>query len=498
MTSPALPLPEPPECDTGHRGANRAADQYACPKCTARKIWAAMVRKQEISEGLRPSRRSNPLDFPADQCRQHPHYDPTCESCRAYSRYSKALRVRGLNEPRIPVQQVRAYLHTLIDKKTGGWLTREISARTGLGENTIQRIISPTGRTKSVTTVTWDAIRALKPRNQPAAYHGNRVPAIEVQRIVQGLNAQGWTFQPMADMLGHRDPDTSRDLAVRKRDWVSVATRDKVRAMRDRLAPYDVTVMASPLPGMSREAAEFARKRNWVPLAAWRRQDLADPAAQPYPQRPRVVQDAASADLLCPCRTGTSRHCRCRRRRRHTPDLPFVDTVLKSLVRRNIQKINESATGNCHRPSDVYIEPLGRITRLELLAVVDYADAQGVTDAGIAIILGYPCRTEKEVETGQRTVQRYVSIVKNIRQWIAAEPTGEPPAWFTSGRSSYDDLIPPLIALQSDPFGPGWDVAELAGRCGLEQEQLWPFLLRAIEYGNRLWQPQSRHTTTAA
>jgi hypothetical protein len=244
--------------------------------------------------------------------------------------------------------------------------------------------------------------------------------------------------------------------------------------------------MVDPLPGMTRDAADRAAARGWLPLSAWAGQDLADPHAQPRRTPTTVAVHLVPDDDDEPLSEPSSH------------EIPFIDKVVTSTVRANVERIRDTDTNRGRRPM-TYLAPLGRLTRLEMYAVVDLADRLGVADSGIAQMLGYPCRTAADIESGMRSVQRFMGTVKKCRDWFAAaSPEAGPPGWYTSGQRRAEDLIPPMLALQGDPHGPGWTLGQLARISGLTDDELAAFLPCAIQYANRLWQPPTCQDRKAA
>jgi hypothetical protein len=493
MSSPQLADPALLHCDMPH--ANRK-ERRECPVHHARELAVERRRRADIRAGRRPPRMPSSADHPAPKCPDHPSHQAGCEPCKAYSRYDAAVRRRMRREgkliPDVDVAIVQAHLKVLTDKKTGGWTFLTIAERTGIGRNDLYGMMR--GRTKHVRGVSWLALRELKPLGVPAHVRKGSVPILESQRIVRGLVAQGWSLAYLAELRGlkSRDNTFTKVASGRRHDrneaiqWVRFETRDMLRELAAKLGALDINRLSTPLPGMTERAAAYARSRSWVPLSAWAGQDLADPDATPFTGL-HLVDDEEDDELG------------------ETDEFAGVDQVLAVVVRRlteKLDKVSDRTHGRrMGRWRSGYIEALTELNRLEVHAVAMYASTLGMSEAEIAVMIGYGYGTDREIEAGQRQVCRILGSARRANAWIQSHPAGWVPWWFTfqptGTKRELDRLLPPLLALQPAPFGPGWSVEQLAQRCGVTVQEMTDYLVRASETAGALWQRPIRRPAAA-
>jgi hypothetical protein len=448
---------EPPRCDENHpriRGVLRRRSD--CPKCHRRDLWIKTVRRDQIKSGERVVQTRpgalRPI-VPVRRCAPHPRQVVGCDACKAWSRYQQAVRRKeirdGTLERNVPADLVAAHLAVLLNRETGGWFLYEIADRTGVPVRTLSDIVN--GRHKVVYAVTWNAVKVLAPRNRKVPRDAAMVPATEVRRIIRGLAAQGWSFEHMAGLMGKANKSTANRFATETGEWVAPESVDEARRLRDKLGEYDLAVLGAPMPGMHRRCATHAARQGWVPLWAWAGRDIADPAATPCTFA--APQDMSAGPM---------------------PGVAFIDPMLRTRITAIAEKA-EQTTSKRNKRAGAYIAPL-RVTRLEAHAVTWYAMQAGMNGTQIAMLLGYPMRDLREVARGQRQINRLRVANEQARAWINSDPQGETPQWFAArsnaGRKNVTDLLPALMALQPEPYGAGWTVAELAVRCGVSEPDM--------------------------
>jgi len=490
-------LIEPPRCQDKHPKSGRDPERGQCPKCTAWDRYKAAKLRDDYRTGRRrPGDGRTPLATTVKrehQCRAPGHRSRPvagCQDCRAWRRYEAALRRRaeaaGTLERMVDAYVVRAHLQVLMDKDTGGWHAKEIAAVTGVSYGTIVTIASGR-RTDKIFPTTWAAIRVLEPKGVRRGRRTNLVDATEARRIVQGLGAQGWTLIHMSRLMGHTSKHAAARIAGGDSEWISDALLRDVRALRDKLGPYDIGQLARPMPGMNSRAATYAARRGWVPLAAWTGKTIGDPNAQPYAPQPSSEPDEFEPDEIQPD-DGVSGHT-----------VAFIDPMLYPRVLGIAQRVEEVKN---MRPDDdrvAFIDPIGRVTRLEAHAVTAVAVDAGMSSSEIATMLGYPTGNKKQLEVGERQVARMRNTLRSVQEWFESDQPDDFTEWFftarrSAGRNHMRRLLPALFAVQGAPYGPGWTVEQLADRCGVSVESMEEFLAWASREGDRMWE---RPRTTA-
>lgn len=468
---------EPERCNAP-RVTGVRHDRKNCAQCVAWDRFTRLRRWDMIQAGTYVSNRYHADITPAHRCKRHGRHMKGCQACRDWNRYQAALRRQriqtGQYQPAAPIGQVKAHMDTLLDPKTGGWFISEIVSVTGLSLKTVQELAAG-GRKVKVFAATWDAVRVLQPKGTPRPRTAVMVDATEVRRTFQGLAAQGFTFDHLAALMGLSSKNSANRLASHPSPWTTPDSVQTARKLRRKLGDHDVT--RELLPGMSKKCATLARRRGWLPLNAWAGRDIADPAA-----RPRSLQLVPSAD------EGDA-----------LPALPpFVDPVLATFVRLTAERLADT-TRDLNRRADGYIKPTGRITRLEMHAVVSLGLRSGMTQSQVAALIGYPSSTPEEIERAQRSVGRFKRDITAAEKWIQEHPVGWLPSWFTfthtAGVDDFGAQLPALLALQPAPFGPGWDLTELAERCGVSPDEMQRFIDRAAGAADKIWQPRRCNTS---
>lgn len=486
---------KPPRCDDDHPKAPRLPDRKNCPKCRAWDRYVGALRRDDYASGRRKPGERQPVTtqiVKEHRCLKHrSHPKQGCDQCRAWRRYQAAERrlalAQGTLETCVDAAIVRAHLQALLDKQTGGWHLKEITRVTGLAYSTVQ-VIARGQRTGAIFPDTWNAIRALKPKGEPVRHRTEvAIEATEARRIVQGLNRQGWTLMHMSQLMGHVTKHPAARVANGENDWISPKLLEEIRSLRDKLGEYDIARLPRPLPGMRPQAATYAARRGWEPLIAWAGQDIADPHAVPYGDEPdEVLPGLVAVDQGDDEAEET---------------YAYVDPILRSRVLITAEKVDETTRRHNQR-AEAFIESLGSVTRLEAHAVAWMGANAGMNATQIAAMLGYSMRSEKEVDQGQRQVNRLRTANEQARAWIDSHQEGETPAWFTAprtaGRKNINTLLPALMALQPEPYGAGWSVAELAEQCGVTVEEMRAFLAYASTEGDRPAALQPKGDTLAA
>jgi hypothetical protein len=476
----------PPRCEVKHprspkgQGRRRRAD---CPDCARWDAHIHALNNDRVRTGSHVRRTIPALHrpiVPARPCPDHGNHAAGCNPCRAYTKYLGALRRHaertGTLERRAPATLVRKHLENLLNPETGGWFIFEIAKVSGVSTQLISDVIHGR-RTKAVLAHNWNALRGLKPKGKPRHKLSFMVDATELRRTAQGLAAQGWTFGAMAQIVGKTGSNMAK-FASRRSGWTTPEAVDQIRLLRDKLGEYDVALLPEPLPGMNRRAALIAAKKGWLPLSAWVDRDIADPAATPWTDT--VVDDD-----------------------QEDPEsvISLIDSELYHRVREIAQRAADVPNT---RPGDqerrAYIDPIGRVTRLEAHVVAHHAVENGLTSSEIAKMLGYPSRTKQERDNGERQAARIRANIKAAWEWIKSGAAGETPDWYRGAAASTTrvelrKLLPALVAVQPAPYGAGWTVAELAVRCGIEHEEMSAFLAWAKHEADRIWARRSEPPT---
>lgn len=414
-----------------------------------------------------------PAKVPRCRIPGHRKHQAGCSTCKAWSNYYRLLlrweHSVGINRGPVPAAPVRQHLLSLIE--TGNRRQWDIAEESGYDRDIINQIIQ--GHRDTVMAVTAEALLALKPVAAPVPPKGRWVPAFEGRRTLRGLAAQGWAASTIGDLMGGTTAGAAQKMMTDSSPWMLSASLDRIRAVARVLGGKDIRVRK--LPGMDVRAKNNATKRGWPPLWAWQGRDIADPDAEPRPftglhlVEDQPDTDDAGADLE-----------------------PYVDPVLLSLVRRNAERL-EPIRSNGGRPDDEitvgWVDPITVMTRLERYVVVAYGTDLGMSLAELAALLGYPRATKQETENGKRAVSRVRTATATARAWLDSDPAGETPTWWQAATASADfDLrIPALLAVQPAPIGPGWDLAELAKRCGVAEDEMCQFVADATRRGDRPW-----------
>lgn len=397
----------------------------------------------------------------ARHCRKHSIYRRGCYDCGEWTRYQAALRRRDKREGKLelsaPASTVQAYLRDLTDPQVGGWRIKEIAAVTGISHDTLSRIMN--GGRSTVRAINWNAIRVLSPKGTPVPARAGRIDATETRRIMQGLAAQGWSFNFMGSVVG-RDEARIRRLAHASSLWVEPQTLDMARILRDKLGPYDINELPRPLPGMNRYCANIAADKGWAPLHDWDGLDITDPAVEPFRADPDLEAETVAGRALIDMAT----------------------------VRRLIVHMDFTARGKTNRLEAYAAVAVGSMPG------PDGKAALSATDLGD--LLGYPQTTQTDRDNGQRQVTRMRAHLAKIHEWVAGEPTGEAPRWLTAPRKTagvpnFGNYLYALIAVQPAPFGHGMSPAELADRCGpdVTEVDIVQFLEEGAELAARRWEP---------
>jgi len=404
----------------------------------------------------------------------HRKHQRGCPTCKAWSNYYRMLlrweRSVGINRGPVPAEPARQHLLNLIE--TGNRRQWDIAEESGYDRDIINQIIM--GHRETIMPATAEALLALEPAAAPVPPQGRWVPSFEGRRTLRGLAAQGWSAATIGDLMGGTTAGAAQRMMNDRSPWMLRETLDRIRAVARVLGDKDIRV--SKLPGMDIRAMNNATKREWPPLWAWKGRDIADPDSEPRPSTGlHLVEDEADTDEDM-----------------ESDLFAFVDPVLLSVVRRNAERL-EPIRSNGGRPDDeitvAWVDPLTVMTRLERYVVVSYGTKLGMSLAELAALLGYAHATKQETENGKRAVSRVRTATTAANTWIASDPAGETPGWWQDATRSADfDLrVPALLALQPAPVGPGWDLAELAKRCGVPEDEMSCFVADAARRGDRQW-----------
>lgn len=444
-------------------------DRKDCEACRAYNRHRGTIRRDLLAAGLaekkpaqpRPWKRKPELLTPVTRCKVHNGHHggnySTCEACRARDRYNgarnRAERRAGVDNRRRPIETAQAHVHRLIAE--GGHTNLTIADISGLTSETISRVrVGGRGmqRTKTIDYLTHTAIMAVQPIGVGPALPTGYVDPLEARRIVQGLGAQGWSREHIAQLAGYSSKSGVSHPLFSTTRYIRIELLEKLRRVADKLRDQDITETQKPYPpGMQTRCYNDAMRRGWVPLRDWDGLDLADPNAKPEPE----PDDAG----------------------------PFVDYPALHL------RVAEAAERD-------YVHPLTAITRLELYVVVALARDAGMSASATGALLGYPQHTGEERKTGERQSSRLRAHLADARLWLDTEPDGDPPTWLTTdgkGRKANFNkrYLPALVAVQPEPFGRGMTPAQLAERCGADvtPEQVAAFLKRAAVLADRPWSP---------
>jgi hypothetical protein len=460
---------QPPRC-TEARNRNSEHDRDDCPACRAWDHYMQTKRRDEIRSGVYVSNRYEAPVMRASRCKDHSRNTPGCKGCNAWARYQAALRrqaiAAGTFQASVPAAVARDHVKSLLDPETGGWYVHEIVAVSGMSIKTVQDIAAG-ARTGRVYADTWNALKVLQPKGTPRARTSDMVDGTEVRRTFQGLAAQGFTFEYLAGLMGKTSKNAANRCASDPSRWVTPESVEIARDLRRKLAGFDIAVLPEPMPGMHTKCATLAARKGWLPLSAWTDKTIANPAARPY-------IFAAPDDEL-------------------GEGIAFIDGMLRHRVAAVAEKISEV---DATRPTDqrrAYIDPIGRVTRLEAHAVVWLGTELGMTHAEIAKLLGYPSRSDQETKRGMRQVLRMHTNAQAARDWIDSDPRGhEAPAWLKASATCKEIrlFLPALFAVQPGPFGPGWSLAELSARCRTSEETMREFVAVATRKADRMWSTQ--------
>lgn len=171
----------------------------------------------------------------------------------------------------------------------------------------------------------------------------------------------------------------------------------------------------------------------------------------------------------------------------------YVDQALYGRVRAAAESVIEADRGD--EETRTFVQPLGRLTRLEMHVAAMVADDAGLSNTETGQILGYPQATKTQREAGERQAARLRKTVRAAREWIDGHAPGETPSWFSqsrlpAGRVDMGRVIPVLLAMQPEPYGPGWSISELAVRCAVTDEQMSEYVAWASRLAGSWW---SRH-----
>jgi hypothetical protein len=422
------------------------------------------------------------LDRPTtvSRCRipGHSSHVAGCATCKAFSAFQfrrrKWEKQHGIDCTPVPVDQVAGHVEMLVNE--GNWKVVDIAATSGIGSVAVYKILNR--RTQRVLRITADSLLALQPRTTVRAPMSTLVPSLEAIRIARGLAAQGWTFKHMSELAGYNSNNTIPACARRERRWVAEETLLKLRELAVRLGRFDMAQLDAPMPGMRSHILNMARRRSWVPLAAWYGQDLADPEAVPWKIRPTgsplivpVVRPAVVVD--------------------QDDDLPevspwsYIDPILTLRVAEAADVVRRTNKENGRRPEG-YITPIKYLTRAEAYVLVDVAAKAGISATLTGLMLGYRISTKSELSNAQRAVERMKATFKEGRQLLDQLVFGEKvdPGWcFQSengnGVNDFAAVLTAVLAVQGAPFGPGWSPAELAQRAGVGEDAMRAFLAYA-------------------
>lgn len=191
----------------------------------------------------------------------------------AYGRW-EPLQLRDPARVRVRVDELRA---------AHGLCVEGIAELAGVSSSVIAGLVFERGagfRTRGVHPVTEERILAAR-FNLDRLSEYRRVSAVGTRRRIEALAWVGWSGQQLAAELG---VSRTAVAAHRHRDVVLVST---ARAVRDLYQAWGLREGPSP------KARATARRRGYVPAAAWDDDDLDDLRG-----RPHLSQGAARAEVV--------------------------------------------------------------------------------------------------------------------------------------------------------------------------------------------------------
>lgn len=419
-----------------------------------------------------------------EHCPDHRNHMPGCHDCTAYSRYRwhrwSWEQAHGINQARQPAGPVRE--HVLRLRELMGPAT--IAHRSGMSLRCVWDVLS--GERPTVSAITAESLLAVPVPDQPMPRMTQSIPALEARRIIQGLQAQGWTYRHLGRLLGGVYPEHVRRMTDPSKLGVTKETLTNLRDVAVQLVGLDIHNVPSPVHGMDWRSANCAAKKGWPPLSRWLGLDLADPTTL-------EEQEAAAGREPAPCDelpAGPEPDAE-----PWADEFGWIDPVLRHRVAAAAELVASVSTAS-NETAAAWVDPIGPLTRLEMHAVWWHAETIGLNDTHIGRMLGYPMDTATDKDAGQRQANRLREKVEAARAWIDQHPRGWIPRWFTWGRAAgRDDFLGPLcalMALQPAPFGAGWTIVQLAEQCGLPEDEMRTFLSYAARLGDQPWKRQSR------
>jgi hypothetical protein len=181
---------------------------------------------------------------------------------------------------------VQEHLRTLRDM---GMSSSDLEAQTGLSAARIRDMTEGKSRdpNRPLRRIRVDTMEmALAAYYQPPRTRGAHVPILGAQRRLQGMQADGFTYQLIADLLGREDKrgnDRVREMATgtgRPWKYIHAATHTKIATI------YEQTITKWPAdfgmnPAGAKATATKARKAGFVPRGCWDPDTIDDPDAFP-------------------------------------------------------------------------------------------------------------------------------------------------------------------------------------------------------------------------
>lgn len=407
------------------------------------------------------------------RCTIHGKRRTGCLECRRYSAYD-ARRRRwerhiGITFQPVPVDLVADHVNMLLNK--GNWKIVDIVQASGIPAKTVWGI--SVRRNPTVYPITAESLLALQPRQQARPPKASMVPATEAVRIARGLAAQGWTFAHISDLMGSSSKSSAQRIA-HAHEWVMESTVARLRAVAAQLGPYDITDMDRPMPGMDIRVVRDALSKGWVRLSAWADVDIADPDAVPHV----VVADGSQINAD---------------EEPEPAPWSYIDPILTLRVAEALDTVRKTDR-QAGRRHDGFIAPVGSLTRIEAHAVVEHAFSLGLSTIDIARLLGYPMTTKQKEDNAQRSVERMKSAMRVARHTLGQLDVGAyvDPLWCLrlpngDGFHQFSSVATALLAVQGEPFGPGWSETELADRAGVGPAAMNAFLAYATRRGDAVW-----------
>lgn len=308
--------PEPPKCPYNNVFRDRkhpaGLNSRTCPTCHARRVWVASCRRARERAGEHtPVRRQgrtsiwyNPdLRKPVPKCRRyHPTADErrTCERCQARIRYTSALRHDAIREGTyLGLVDCREVVQHVTEVLEPSGLTRaQIAQHAGVTKGLINAAVC--GRTKKMLEINASAVLSVKPAPYRERGRGGMANAAGVRRMMRGLYAQGWTASYMAELVGVSRSGIWRWISgsspSRPYEFVQPEVEEAAKRLVDKLGPYDIAELGTPMDGMSRKVAARAAKRGWSVLADWDGLNVGDPRVVPHGADDRM--DASNGLVL--------------------------------------------------------------------------------------------------------------------------------------------------------------------------------------------------------